>query len=363
MRLVRGSQICELSLEGAFVRLDGELQPHDSPESASAAFADELARRHAAGFVEAPDVVDDYDARLVYADELQLRGDPLGELIAVQHALATMSDLVPAQRRKLQRRVHGLLDEQHDNLFGPLAPYVQRPSRPALARPALEVTWHMGFADEVLLRRIPQLDLHEIYAHLRELPIGGLVTKLVFAEQSLPQQWVERGSYVELVRTMSKLGVPPHLRALVLGAVPQRLRAGIEVGDLRPVLAASPTLEELEVHGGGGYVGALISPRLRKLTLDGVMLELAESNLPSLVELTLMNTGRTWLVHSLLDSELLGQLRSLVLRRCGLDTSHLDMIVRDADRFAHLERFDVRGNPLSRYAVNEARKRLPRLRA
>ena len=53
--------------------------------------AEEAARAHP----------DDVEAHLVYADWLQAQGDPYGELIVIQHPLATAP--TPALRRREQR--------------------------------------------------------------------------------------------------------------------------------------------------------------------------------------------------------------------------------------------------------------------
>ncbi|MBA3500818.1 MAG: hypothetical protein H0T65_10615, partial [Deltaproteobacteria bacterium] len=88
MRLVRGTDTWEIWLEGTMVRLDGALRRFQNVRQARTAYDAAIAEKRDDGFTDAPDVIDDLDARLVYADERQLKGAPLGELIAVQHALA-----------------------------------------------------------------------------------------------------------------------------------------------------------------------------------------------------------------------------------------------------------------------------------
>src|SRR4051812_37191067 len=81
--------------------------------------------------------LDGTDAYLVFGDYLQTRGDPRGELIALQHARA-------------RRRGDGVLDEEEatllgthaGSLFGPLAPFIVAPR---YGRAPFAVAWHLGF--------------------------------------------------------------------------------------------------------------------------------------------------------------------------------------------------------------------------
>jgi uncharacterized protein (TIGR02996 family) len=65
---------------------------------------------------------DDEAAYLVYADWLQQRGDPRGELIVLQH-------------RGQDDAARGLLQRHAEHFYGGLS------ARPSL----LDVTWHLGF--------------------------------------------------------------------------------------------------------------------------------------------------------------------------------------------------------------------------
>ena len=78
---------------------------------------------------------DDDGGYLVYADWLQSRGDPRGELIAAAHRAVQ----VPADRAALRRR-EWLRDELVADLVPPLA----------LGR-ALSLRWHLGFVTAATL--------------------------------------------------------------------------------------------------------------------------------------------------------------------------------------------------------------------
>jgi hypothetical protein len=185
VRLVRDHDEWDVQLEGQLVRLDrpgapSELVRAGSLEEARAAYRDAIDARLAEGYVEAPDPMTDRDARLVHADELQLRGDPAGELIAVHAERAGLRpDADPRQRRRLENRAAVILDEHHDAWFGALARHVRKPSRKAPSVPVLEVTWRLGFAEDARLRGTEALPLHEAYARLRELSLSRQILRLV----------------------------------------------------------------------------------------------------------------------------------------------------------------------------------------
>lgn len=349
------------------VRLDGALRRFQTSKQARSAYDAAIAEKRQEGFVDAPDVVHDLDARLVYADELQEQGDPLGELISVQHALAHQrTGLLPVQVRRLERRVHALLEEHHDALFGSLASFVRRPSRSTPARPAVHVTWRSGFADEIRIQRVPKLQLHDLYAQLRRLPITRFMTKLVVGAPTLPSPYLEQGSYRQLLATIASEGAPAHLRTLVLGDIPLAQRVSLDVGDLRPVVESCGALEDLEIKRGMGILGPLVSTSLRRIVLENIaepLRELPRSTLPALTELSVVSGYATVLLGLLLDSPLLGQLQALTLRRCHLQDPDLREVHAEAGRFAHLARLDLRDNDFSRAAVRQARLRLPRLKA
>lgn len=349
------------------VRLDGVLRRFQNTKQARAAYESAVGEKRAEGYIDAPDVIDDLDARLVYADELQLKGDPLGELISVQHALAHQrGTMLPAQQRRLERRVHALLDEHHDAMFGALAPYVRRPSRATPTRPALEITWRSGFADEMRIQRVPKIMLHDLYAQLRKLPLMRFTTKLVVGSPTLPSPYLEQGSYRQLLNQIANDGAPAHLRTLVLGDIPLSQRVSLDIGDLRPVVERCTALEELELKRGMGILGPLVSERLRRLVLDNIaepLRELTRSTLPALTELAVLNGYGTVLLALLVKSALLGQLQSLTLRRCHLQDPDLEIIRTESARFGHLVRLDLRDNMFSRDAVRRARMKLPRLKA
>jgi hypothetical protein len=115
-----------------------------------------------------------------------------------------------------------------------------------------------------------------------------------------------------------------------------------------------------------GILAPLQSDRLRRLVFDNIaepLRDLTRSTLPALTELSVLNGYGTVLLGLLVKSPLLDQLKAVTLRRCHLQDPDLELIRNESERFAHVERLDLRDNMFSRDAVRRARARLPRLKA
>jgi uncharacterized protein (TIGR02996 family) len=405
VRLVRDRDEWDVQLEGRLVRLDrpgaaAERRHAFTLDDARAICLAEVDARLAAGYVEAPDPVTDRDARLVYADELQLRGDPLGELIAVHGELAQLPPGAdPRHRRRLENRAAAILDEHHDAWFGALARFVRKPSRKAPPVQVLEVTWRLGFAEEVRLRGADQLPIHEAYARLRELPLSRQILRLVVGQTEANLRPGARiyphtigPSYEPLLDAMLEHGIPSRLRELVLGDDQAHRRPGLRLGHVPAVVAAAPALEALRIVGGHGDL-ALASERLRVLELRDVthddLVRLANAALPaveelvlrareripppavfdvfpSLARLTLEGFSRAGLGRqSLLEylvAEMPGSLSALALPRCALDDRDLATLTENPEPFRRLARIDLRRNRFSGSLAAAARRRVPALR-
>lgn len=405
MRLVRDRDEWDVQLEGLVVRLDRPGAPSQvlrfaSADDASAGYLAELDARLAEGYAIAPDPATDREARLVYADELQLRGDPLGELIAVHHELEQLPAGADARhRRRLEHRAAAIIDEHHDAWFGALARFVKKPSRKAPAMPLLEVGWRLGFAEEVHLRGDDQLALDAAYARLRELPLSRQILRLALGAPDTAARPVERQwppalglSYEPLTDAMLEHGIPSRLAELVIGDDEAHRRPGLELGDLCAVVAAAPALEILRIVGGHGGI-ALASDRLRVLEVRDVtaddLRQLARSRLPAVEEVVLRARSpigppavfELWPAVTRLTLEgftrpgggaqplleylaeaIPGTLRTLALPRCLLDDDDLAAVIREPERFGGLARLDLRRNRFSRGLAALARRRVPALR-
>lgn len=390
MRLVRDRDEWDVQLEGRIVRIDRPGAPPaivrcESAEDARAAHRDAVAERLADGYVEAPDPVADREARLVYADELQLRGDPIGELIAVHHELESMGlrgD--PRRRKRLENRAAAILDQQHDAWFGALARFVRKPARKGPANPLVEIAWRLGFAEAVLISGAEEMPLQIVYAKLRELPLSRQIRGLIASPP------LTGPNFAPLLDAMLEHGIPSRLDELVIGDGQQPRWPEYHLIDLAAVVAAAPALETLRLLDSRSDL-ALASPRLRTLEAYAASaIELAEQlgaavlprleelvlharrpiapppldGFPALARLTLDGFGRAGaraLVEHLGD-RMPPSLRELALPRCGLQDHDLSLVLRNPDPFARLARIDLRGNDFSRAFAVEAKRRLPALK-
>lgn len=333
MRLVRGNEVCEVLLEGLLVREGDSARKYVTIDHARRAYDKAVAARLAAGYVIAPDVHADLDARAVLGDELMDRGDPRGELIG----LASNPEAFAAK-----------LDKHHDALFGPLASAVRRPSRGERSKAPIEVVWKAGFADEVRGSITPDL-----YKQLRELPIAQTITKIVAGDPGVG------GSYVPLTNAMLRYGVPPKLHALALGNNGAKLFGG----DLCRLLQSIPELVELDLDLASGTFAPVTIPTLRRLVLHQIdPMPVFASTFASLAELELRAVpyGARFLEH-LGRSAIVKTLDKLVVWRSNLEDPSLLALAMHARRYAHLTSIDLPGNRFSTKAYLEAREDLPML--
>lgn len=198
---------------------------------------------------------------LVYADALQQRGDPLGELIALGHA-------GDAGRRDAHLRAHAT------TILGSLAPFLEQ---------GLRLDWRWGFLSgaelksdsaEQLLAMTEALLASPLAAHLEavtligvtregpwqwdtgpQLPLAPVVARLASTKltslslidaraassQKLISRDFEPGPNLVDFGPLAPLWAMPALRALELVVA--------DVRQLAPGLIASPTLEALTVRG------------------------------------------------------------------------------------------------------------------
>ena len=161
----------------------------------------------------ADDVPFDDDARLVHADALQAKGDPLGELIVLQHARSQTEDYQASQ--KLAREIDDLLDANAPAWFGDLWQ----------ARSLFDFEWRLGRLARVKLGREYTHDWGiQIARLLPDVPLcyqlGTLLEALfdLAIARSLEELDLATAGTLDLQHTMQKLVVhaPPTLRRLEL---------------------------------------------------------------------------------------------------------------------------------------------------
>jgi uncharacterized protein (TIGR02996 family) len=255
--LLERPEVVELYLDGPavaarFAPIFGRLQrepigPHHHPELAAAISCD----------------LDDVAARLVYADWLTERGDPRGDLIAVQAALLDRPD-----DARLRDREARLLAAHRSHLLGDL------PDDDELVR----ARFHLGWLDEVW---VGPRDTRELLAELATLESARFLRSLtvvtwqidetfaVFAAPSLRAHLVELRlgdtGIVERVR-LSWLDPSPRLARL-------DLRAHDVVLDGGPPL---PSLRQLRCQDGHLDLTGLESPSTRFPALEELHLSVSE---------------------------------------------------------------------------------------
>jgi hypothetical protein len=316
--------------------------------------------------------------RAVLADELAQRGDPHGELIALQLALEALpASASPVKRRSIERRIAAVMDTHHDAIFGVLAPHVNRSSRPDLFSQALEIMqWRAGFVDAVFLqRRLEPIDLPDIIRGVRAMPIAKFVRAIHLGI----------GNQIEAVAELAR-DPPASLRALYINewrrhiARLQNVKLDTFTDELVALLAtlevveltgiryqrfASPTLRELELYTASSAVQSNVIfdaelPELRRLKLQSMWLDDAIlERYPRLEHLhaSLYEIREDWLAP-LLRSDRFAQLRELVLGyACGDD--QIAVLARHADRLGNLTRLELVGQGFTAEGRALAQARLP----
>lgn len=218
---------------------------------------------------------DDVEAHLIYGDWLQARGDPRGQLIALQHAVAQASNgdgrILAAREREFRARHLG-------HLFGPLRSLAD----------TLALRWSLGFLDAAFVGASSiERALYgpfEILAALLRLPIAARMTSLGLTSSLVHRHGLERLLCdSEVVACLRELELGDHLAAerrltpsfSRLWPHLRKLRKLTIHGDQPPLRALhSPTLEHLALHMRGlpdnfpeRFVAGRL-PELRTLTLD-----------------------------------------------------------------------------------------------
>jgi hypothetical protein len=315
------------------------------------------------------------DERAVLGDELQQRGDPQGELIALQLALEALPADAPRARRSLiERRIATCLDQHHDAFYGALAPHVHQLSRPDVRDPALAVKrWSAGFADELWLQACHAVGLPEIVRVARELPIARLVRRIELGVGDQPS------ALAELSRAPWS-----HLRELlVMGRWhASRTIDHVDVHDLDGAGPLLAQLEALDLQHAITYT-PFESPALRRLWLTHdyrqTPMTVFDARLPALEELhhagfqpdptilerfprlrRLTFTAEPmgpWL-SALLASPHIARMTHLTLGYRVAD-AELDILVQHADRIAHMELVELTHDWYSAEVLARVQPRLP----
>lgn len=314
----------------------------------------------------------DLDERAVLADDLQQRGDPLGELVALQLAREALPDTAhPMRKKAIENRIATYLDQHHDALFGPLAPHVQRLSLPDLFDPAIDILrWRGGFVEALFVqRRLKDLQLSDAVRMIASVPMFRFAHEITIGMGDLSAAFGE----------LAKL---PALRTLAIDqwkrVLPKLEHAFVEFDD-----NARALLARLE-HFNGGSVRY---SKFESSSLRSVRMWPSYSEPPPYFDAVLPEARRLELHHFEFDPRLLErypkieQLRFSVreIRRDALealvasprlaqlteielgyllDDAALGLLARNGDRLQHVTKLVLRGQ-FSPDAKAAARARLP----
>lgn len=289
----------------------------------------------------------DPNAYLVYADWLQARGDPLGELIVVQHAMAARPR---DEHQRLKEREQELLDAHGRTWLASLPDF--EPSY---------LDWQWGFIAGA------SFGTHlgaELVAALAEAPAARFIQSLeLYVDDRPPRSaaWDDPIPATDPLKAMAEIGLARSLRRLHFGAFTNH-SIDERVVDLEVVYPSWQTLHELHLDTPAS-LGRMELARLRILGISSysapVLDELAAARLPSLERLELWTNGDFGTVERI-PIRTFPRLRELCLGRQGRidaedvrllaeaswlrDLRGLDLLSVDGrallariDRFAHLE--------------------------
>ncbi len=212
---------------------------------------------------------DDTGALLVYADWLQARGDPRGELIVVQLQRAGAPDDAALRAREAE-----LLRRHRTAWLGELAELRPRD---------LDVTWRHGFVHGVRIG--PPLETHET----TELDVGtvlGRVLRLPRVEmvRELAIGAIERNGYpttwTPAIAGLAAHGVPPNVAALSIRCGGYWDLSHTALGDLSPAYPRLAGVRALTIEMGALELGEIALPELRSLEI--ITTGLSRDNLRSM---------------------------------------------------------------------------------
>ncbi|HEU0030664.1 MAG TPA: TIGR02996 domain-containing protein [Kofleriaceae bacterium] len=314
---------------------------------------------------------DDKAAYAVYGDWLSERGDPRGELVAVQLRLAESDDAA------LREREAKLLADHAGDWLGELAPLQ--------AGKEFAVTWRYGFLHSVRVGpptedyETGELDLVDALTKLVRLPNIALLHELVIGSKEADDQ----PSWQDEIDALANHGVPAGLRRLVIDTGGYWDISWTELGDVSPLYPQLRGLRELRLHGAGIALGTIDLPELRKLEiitgslqsenltsirtgklpkletltlyigetdgdhgctveLDDLMWIFAGEGLAGVKHLGLANSSLAdEIAQHIVSSKILRQLRTLDLSHGTLGDAGAQTILDHADAFAHLEKLDL----------------------
>jgi uncharacterized protein (TIGR02996 family) len=195
---------------------------------------------------------DDRDTYAIFADWLCEHGDPWGQLMAVQVALAALPRFgVTPRRNELEREEVKLRFMHASRLWGPIGEQIIDDATQRYASDIVEAEWRYGFVEAAQFRDtadrieavLPLFAKLEIAQLLRSLAIEPKVWRRNTADALAAQAWPELARL-----TVATDGYGP-------------VRRAIDARWIVPALATdvTPRLTHLEVHGSHSTDGLCIA--------------------------------------------------------------------------------------------------------
>ncbi len=322
---------------------------------------DELLDRIAAGPVDA-----ELELLRVYADQLILRGDPLGELIVVA------TDRLRHDTPERSRREDALIAERIRELTR------------ALGRPGT-YRWRRGFLDSASFQHTGDQQIELVFPILAMRPDARLLRRIEIHGLEYDGQ----GDLGPTFATLARLA--PQFSRLTDVVVGVDLDAGnpwvdgpLALRDVSPLYAAYPALELLELDGARIELGDIVLPNLRRLLATRLAPDdarrIVAAELPRLVDLELGFYPRDvdnvaacfgpllhrrfphlealslalptaemqlWLMRELPDAPIARGVRHLAFRHARIDARCMELLLADRSRYPRLERLELRHSTLS----------------
>ncbi|MFT3696082.1 MAG: hypothetical protein QM831_23290 [Kofleriaceae bacterium] len=204
---------------------------------------------------------DDLETYRVYGDWLAQQGDVWGNVIAIQHALATLPRFGVTQRRdELEREETLLLYEHRERLWGALATEIFDEGTQRALCDMIDATWRCGFVRsiritnrDVVMRSLPRIARLDTMRLLQHLELEAGTMNRAFGEALAKVLWPElrriellgHGDQTPDARAILRLldTMPKLVEILMLGA--------IEADAMLVSLATLPIaqrLRSLELH-------------------------------------------------------------------------------------------------------------------
>jgi uncharacterized protein (TIGR02996 family) len=313
---------------------------------------------------DSPDSPDPVAPYLVYADWLQGRQDPRGELITIQHGL-----MQTPESRKLKQAQNALLKRVGEYLLPQKIAALcnHRSSKTLEPYQRMCIDWHLGFLREVHLAHHRTADVIDGLVDLLRHPSAHFLQRLSVGPLA------ELTDYREIIATLAKWA-PRQLASLEIVGHPQKQALPYyRLGDVGALFQIAD-LQHLSLCGGSIQLNKAVRheklsmlsiratqlaqttlqrvvraklPRLRELELSVLGLELGpkitkplldETSVPELSCLRLRHLRRpAELISSLAASNILLQLRVLDLRGGLLTSDAVASLLRHRNRFANLE--------------------------